>query len=453
MAVQKIIVLLITLIGSFPLFAYDYLEINRTTGSPIGWDNTQPIRYYLDPGTLGRYTNDQAHMLLQEAMKLWENVPNAAVPKFEFAGYLPEDVNKDNYDKYVKLASCYTGDLDSCPTEAQKNLQTIIIFDDDNWILENVLCLITGCFAIAGPMTYEQNLLEPPKFIAQGMAVFGRPSTNTAGLIAIFTHELGHLLGLSHSSLNQQLFHSPLTELDHRFFLPTMMTSYNDPVSCDRSPGATLSPDDEAAISFLYPSETLSQETVTIKGTIKKSDDAPMRHVNAVARNISDPLCKAYSIPSGRFCTNDVSKYPFYVDVCIEPTGDYILSDLEPGDYTVEVEEIDTDQQMNIALEDLAGDAEYWNEGDQADEDPYAYTIISLAAGETRENVDIILNRSEVTEDRVKFIPLDVILANFPLPETTACTDTAIDYAGLIGYEEPGTAAPAAGGCSLIIRK
>jgi hypothetical protein len=76
-------------------FAYTYSDTNFG-GQPIGWDNTKPIRYYLDPGPLPPFSNEQAHTLLKEAMKLWENAPNANVPKFEFAGYLPEDINKDN---------------------------------------------------------------------------------------------------------------------------------------------------------------------------------------------------------------------------------------------------------------------------------------------------------------------------------------------------------------------
>ena len=83
-----------------PLSAYNFLYIHQTKGTPIKWDNTKPIRYYLDPGKLGRLTNEQAHTLLKEAMKIWENASlNAKVPHFEFAGYLPEDVNGTNYQK------------------------------------------------------------------------------------------------------------------------------------------------------------------------------------------------------------------------------------------------------------------------------------------------------------------------------------------------------------------
>jgi hypothetical protein len=176
-----------------------------------------------------------------------------------------------------------------------------------------------------------------------------------------------------------------------------------------------------------------------------------MPEINVTVRNIDDPLCKAYSFLTSRFCTHEgTSSW-----ICNEPDGHYEISALPPGNYIVEAEEVDQVNKYGVGIlyGDLAGDAEFWNEGDQADEDPYKYTVISLAAGETRENVDIILNRSEVTEDRAKYIPIQVILDNFPMPATTACVDTTIDYAALIGMDEGDDDAPSTGGCSLIVRR
>ncbi|MFH1875162.1 MAG: hypothetical protein ABH859_08300, partial [Pseudomonadota bacterium] len=126
-----------------------------------------------------------------------------------------------------------------------------------------------------------------------------------------------------------------------------------------------------------------------------------------------------------------------------------ILEGLQPGIYTIEVEEIDWDQSMNFT-EDLAGDAEFWNEGDVADEDPYLRTEITVAAGEVVENVNIILN-GNTSEERERYIPLN----QFTIPEETSCVDSTIDYAELIGYDGGTTesSTPASGGCSLIVPK
>jgi len=454
-----ITVLVILLV--YPLFAYNYLQTNEA-GQPIRWDNSKSIQYYLDPEPLVGYTLEQTHMMLQEAMKLWEDVATAKVPRFEFAGYLPEDVNESNYSNYLDKFYCYTESLEYCDNRAvHEGLRTVIIIDGNHKILENYLCLLDpNCIATAGPVTFEGGILDPDiQYIVQGYAVFGLPSiTNgTTSYVSTMTHELGHLLGLGHVLINQQLFYAGTGITEPLLYLPTMLMNPGPGISAvGASYGTTLNYDDIVSVSYIYPSDTFNQETATIMGTVKKSDRSAMPKVNVIVRNVQDPLCKAYSFMTGRFCTHPGGGMGW---VCLEgPDGSYIISGLDPADYTVEVEEVeDEDMAMAVGLYydyQLAGDAEFWNEGDQASEDPYAYTVISLAAGETRENVDIILNRSEVTEGRVKYIPLDVILANFPLPATTACTDTTTDYAGLIGVDEGGDDATATtGGCSLIIKK
>lgn len=429
------------------LVAYNPYHTTKL-GKPIGWDNTKPIQYYLDPGTLPGYTNDQLHTLLQEAMKLWENVPNANVPRFEFAGYLPEDVNKDNYSKYVDVYRCFTDNMEYCKyPELHEDLKTRIIFDADNWILDNVVSPIEDASAQAGPLTYEGGFFTDIKYILQSQAVFGIEPSNTAEVVGWMAHELGHLLGLAHTSLMDQLYALPdiLESPAWDMYVPTMAYGSG-------STGTTLNPDDMAGISVLYPSADFSEVTSTIKGIVKTADGTQAQGVNVVARNIADPACMIYQFPSGKYCPHEGI---ILTATCLTPNGEYEISGLPAGDYVIDVQEIDSEYStlMNLIYRPIAGDAEFWNEGDQASEDPYAYTIISLAAGETRENVDIILNRSEVTEDRVKFIPLDVLLANFPLPATTACTDTTIDYAALIGKDEGSDDTPTSAGCSLIIPK
>lgn len=442
MKLFQAIILMFTLAFSTPLFSYNYLYIHPTTGTPIGWEPGTTIHYWLDPGPWGSLTNDQARILVQEAMKVWENAsPSASVPKFEFAGYLPEDVDETNYEKYVSLSQCNTDDLASCPSEAQKNLQTVIIFDEGDTILSSELCRITDCGANAGAKVFSGSLN-----IVQGIAVFGtsanlRPIDST---VAIMVHELGHLLGLAHSYLNQQGFGGQ--------YYPTMFGSPN-------SSSVTLTPDDIAGISVLYPSDTFSTETATINGQILKSDGSPMIHVNVIARNTDDPLCEAYSYLSGRFCRYSTSQLCEFSGESGYDDSSFTISGLPPGIYTLEVEEV-ADYNLAFTLAPglvdpfIYGDAEFWNEGDAAgDPSNTTSSIITLAAGENRENVDIILNRSEVTDDRIKFIPLDTFT---PGPGTRCPEKPPIDYAAMIGITETDPSTPSnpgsssSGGCSLI---
>lgn len=420
-----IVVSFVSLI-SLPSFAYNFLYIHPTTGEPIRWDNTQTIKYYLDPKPPGLLTNEQTQALLEEAMKIWENASlNANAPRFEFAGYLPEDVNGTNYQKYVSLGQCYTDDLDSCASEAQKNLQTVIVFDEDGSILSNELCRITACVASAGAKVFSGSAQNTGN-IVQGIAVFGVGAMDTR----IIVHEIGHLLGLAHSYVNLQMG-------DERY-LPIMM-----------SPNPTLNPDDIAGISVLYPSDSFETETATIKGQILKSDGTPMIHVNVIARNVDDPLCEVYSYLSGRFCEYATSSLCETGGTAGYDDSSYTISSLPPGSYTLEVEEV-ADDGLAITIAPglidpfIYGDAEFWNDGDAVSEDHLTSSVITLAAGETRENVDIILNRSEVTDDRIKFIPLDTFT---PGPGTRCPEDDSGDASGTTDTID----SESAGGCSLIL--
>ena len=453
MTFRHIILILILFFSVGKVYGYNVVYTN-INGEPVKWDNSQTIRYYVDlqPFNPEVISQEQWLTLLQEAMKLWESVPSAKVPHFEFAGFLPENVTKDNYEKYTDFKKCYTERWEYCERpDLREDLTTLIIIDDGNWLLDHLLT-IGGASAEAGFLTLEESSFLEVTKVLQGYIVFGHsPAFDTGGGVAWFAHEIGHLLGLGHTTLNEQLIYTdPLSlGIDWKLYSPTMQTDWAS--SYLFSYGATLNPDDVAGISMLYPSDTFHSETAKIKGTVKKADGSPMPQVNVVARDISDSLCKVYSFLTSRYCPHPLTSLSW---TCLEPNGDYVIEGLPLGNYTLEVEEIiDEPYSLGVLYPEIAGDSEFWNEGDQASEDQYKYTVISLAAGETRENVDIILNRSEVTEDRVKFIPLDVLLANFPLPATTACTDTTIDYAGLIGKDEGGDENPTSAGCSLIIRK
>lgn len=452
-SLKKIAVLALLFLSS-PLSAYNFLYIHPTEGRALSWGSGTTIRYYLDPGPMGRLTNDQAHTLLKEAMKVWEAIPG--VPQFEFAGYLPEDVNGTNYQNYVSLNRCYTDDLDSCPTEVQKNLHTVIIFDEDNSILNGELCRIGGCSANAGAKVFEGSSSNPGN-IVQGILVLGGlagdSTTKINTVVGLMLHELGHLLGLAHTSINQEAIIEDLK--GYGLYIPTMYaaTSSSSNLNAAKS-SATLNPDDIAGISALYPDAAHSTGTIT--GQIFKSDEAPMMHVNVIARSTEDPLCEAYSFLSGRSCE-------LVQSICetLDPEfqdSTYTISGLPPGNYTIEVEEVASDGLGStlapglIPDEDIFGDSEFWNDNDIPAESHLDSSVITLTAGEIRADIDIILNRNEVTEDRIQYIPLP----DFSQAIDTLCPESpTIDYAALIGIDESSAtnddpSSGSSGGCSLL---
>ncbi len=417
-------------------WSYNFLYINPTTGAPIGWEPGTTIHYYVDPGSLGRLTNEQARTLIRAAMDIWENAsPYANTPRFVYEGLLPEDVDGTNYSRYVSSETCYSSDLTSCPSQAQRDLKTVIVFDQDNTILGGYLCP-GGCLGQSRAGVIIGSFADPQS-IVQGMIIlngsYASSSTKVRSIVSLMTHELGHLLGLAHTAVNQQIIVGDVTGDDR--YIPTMYyyalhTSHLDIPKSQMTPN----PDDIAGITTLYPASTASANLGTIKGTITKSNGTPMSHVNVIARKNEDPLCESYSSLTASSCDYATSSScELYPDA-----RSYQINGISTGIYTIEVEEVADDNlaaSLSPSLIDpfISGDAEFWNTDDSVDEQNTLFSTLSVAAGETKENINITLNRSVVTSDRIKYIPLSAFTAG----PGTRCPDApSIDYATLIGVSE-----------------
>jgi hypothetical protein len=180
-----------------------------------------------------------------------------------------------------------------------------------------------------------------------------------------------------------------------------------------------------------------------------------MMHANVVARNTTDPLCEAYSMLSGRMCEH---KTIINTD-CINDDGNFSFSSLPAGSYTLEVEEVVDDANnagLAVApgvLEELAGDAGFLTDSNQTTESYLSASTITLTGGETKDNVNITLDRSTVTSNRIQYIPLSIFT---PSPGINCPEKPTTDYAALIGINEisvnngsKSSLTPASGGCSL----
>ncbi|QQR79620.1 MAG: hypothetical protein IPJ69_09705 [Deltaproteobacteria bacterium] len=470
MVFRKLFILSIFFVSLLALeqkaWSYNFLYINPTTGAPIGWEPGTTIHYYVDPGSLGRLTNEQARTLIRAAMDIWENAsPYANTPRFVYEGLLPEDVDGTNFRNYVNLGECYTNDLTSCESTAQRDLKTVIIFDQDDSILRGYLCP-TGCLGQSRAGVINGTLTSPLS-IAQGMVVLSgayasSSSTRVYSIVSLMTHELGHLLGLAHTSVNQQIIEGDIRGYDR--YIPTMYY-YSVKTSNLNFPQSqmTLNPDDVAGITTIYPLASARLNTGTIQGDIFQSDNSAMKDVNVIVRNTEDSLCEAVSFLSGRICPHGLRAINGLVQgVCYNgdiytPTGNYTISSLLPGAYTTEVEEVSNDNLAgSLGLIDpfILGDAEFWNDGDSVDESNTLSSNINLPVGRARDSINIILNRSAVTSDRIRSIPLSM----FTVGTGTRCPiSPPIDYAALVGITESAGSAGASGntstsssGCSLL---
>lgn len=477
----KITICVVSLFISSLGHAYNFLETHPDTGQPLGWEPGSTITYYVDRGRLGRLENWQLLVLIREAMNVWENAsPYANPPRFEFGGCLPErdeetrlqevatgrcaeplnendEINDGNHEEYVVRIPCYENQLndsDRCTTRMQRELKTIIAFDETGTIIEENC--IQDCGAFAGPTVISGDFENPNNFL-QSTMVLGPNENNSRKLInAVFgtiLHEVGHMFGLAHTSINQSVYIEG--EDSGSRYMPTM---FFYPIRLQRNQSrATLHPDDRTGLEVLYPNDSLAENTGSLSGEIFLADGSPIKHLNVIARNVEDPWCEAFSFLIGRYCNHFIFR-------CREEDNRFFITGLPPGNYTLEVEEI-ADEDLAATLAPVVSDvtitqAEFWNEDDQVDEENTVRSGIIIAAGESVENIIIHLSDSA---ELIPYISFDFLQPpeGETWPSTECPTEPETNYATLINFDESpppssggdsgGDAfAGSASGCSLI---
>ena len=73
----------------------------RADGQPYRWDLARPIRYQVDPGTLGRGRSHAAAVgLVERAMQSWQQLP--AGPRFQSVGELTRHITGANILKLLQ---------------------------------------------------------------------------------------------------------------------------------------------------------------------------------------------------------------------------------------------------------------------------------------------------------------------------------------------------------------
>lgn len=470
-------VVVILLINFNKLYAGNHEVIHPTEGYPIGWGDPGAVPYWMDRGPLGVLSNIQAKVLTESMMDTWASVGTALVD-FSYRGDLPEDVTKDNIADYLARTTCG----DSNRTDIPANVVPIV-FDSDGGIIE-YLVGIGSSIEVGGLATLRcfVGSLDDPKSIYQGMLIIngqfidGKGASESSpadisvnGIAGVMLHELGHLIGLDHTALNEEIYnniYSGAISRDNSKYLPVMLPT----VLRNSNSSTTLHPDDISAISILYPRGDYLSTAGNIKGEILTKNGKEVRKVNVIARREDDPLCEAVSAVTGRMCTPllDPSGHPnFNSTYCDSPElfGDYIIEGLIPGSYTVEVEELadgwirDGMYPSGVDAE-LPGDAEFYNNQEQWNESPYLATLVGVAANETVGGINIILSDLQAKGGQLIRLPL----SGFDEGPGTRCVADPVDYAGIItemggegdfsaslgeGTEETSANSGSDGGCQL----
>lgn len=225
-------------------------------GAPVLWNVAQPIAYWIDGGPLGQFPEPVPQRFASDAFDTWAKVPTASLTLS--AARLPEDVR--TAARYIAL-------------EKDRRRGSVVVFD-------NVGDIVRGIYGKGN----EKHILgfATPRLSGQHFTRFtalmnGFLARDAATVRSTMVHEFGHALGLDHAQINVPFAGNGNTNDDQ--YLPTMYPTSTD----DDATLIDLNPDDEAAVSRLYPNAAFARSFGTIRGRLVRADGRPVLGANVVA--------------------------------------------------------------------------------------------------------------------------------------------------------------------------
>lgn len=315
-------------------------------GLPVVWDTSQTITYRVDPGSLGQLQFNDALQLLQAAMDEWEALADSGI-QFEYLGPTSADITPANHDFFSDQLFNSTSD---------ENL--LIIFDSDGSIIDSYgvdNTIAAGLTQLGAHSSSAGSKLYAAEITLNGLFYDGDPTgadmlvpdSELGVLMTVFVHELGHALGLDHTSLNQQFF-----SIDPEYlYMPTMY-----PYALGRHQ-ADLSPDEKAETLWMY-----GASQPVLSGHVYDANGNPVDSLLVTARNIRSPYCRAYGVITGWPNSSDA--------------GGYSIPVLESGDYVIEVSKWSSTTP-------LSGGAEFYNEADISNENYDTLSVVHVEGNVT----------------------------------------------------------------------
>jgi len=317
----------------FFLSGFSILTQKSTESNQIGvyYRNftNMPIRYIVDRGASGLVLKDK-HTLLEDSFATWEAV-NSCFVSFQNAGETSVDITVDSIqdpDSELLLI----GD------EKEE-----VIFDTDGSITEYFGLDMKTVLGAGIPIGHSFQTLsgeESPDTPFVGEIFDGfilintSASSNEDSIEATVIHEIGHFIGLGHSTVNPFFLFGEDQNGDNRINLDEVdqskiPTMYPFAFPDDRL-GKTLEPDDIAAISTLYPEIDIEKQFGAISGTLKNRNKQGIFGGSVVALKLDTSkknITAAISVMSGYYSGQG-------------GMGEFLISGLPKGNYRIYTEPV-----------------------------------------------------------------------------------------------------------------
>ncbi|MGE0126887.1 MAG: matrixin family metalloprotease [Blastocatellales bacterium] len=284
-----ILLIVIFSIAGHKTESYVRSPLSSGNGTPLSWNLANPmtaevvggrIVYNLHQAGSDNLSFSQVEQAIAASFQAWEDVPTSAIAFSRGPNTTSTKTGNDNLLQLFWLENSTT--------------------TSDGLNVAGVLALSRLTSFASGPRTGE---IIDASLTFNGnqfqWAVDGR--NDAADVVEIATHEIGHILGLSHTPIGGA----------------TMFPR----TGVGRLRGRTLESDDAVAVSAVYPAAGFESSTGTIRGRVADNNGAAIfgAHVAVVDAN-------------GNTITGALS----------QTDGSYSIQGLPPGNYTVYAEPLDS---------------------------------------------------------------------------------------------------------------
>lgn len=313
------------------------------------WDRVIPLD--LESGSCAGYSNAEATNVIENNLDILEDIDGNTLSFQVNRRAIDEDVNSSNFNSILSL------NPDTFLSEPD-NL-TPLVFDDDGEIIRSLFGELAdlAVLGVAGPDFIDGTS------IVEGKAIFNCKCLENANnlddcvivnnednatitfqftendFIWTIMHELGHLIGLDHTAVNEELFSDCLANGVDCERIPLMF-----PISSSQDIEPGLHRDDEVSILSLYGDATWETDFCTLTGIIADSEGVPSQCIQLELTSFDNR--ETISSVSGTFVPFEDKDLDGLAGLgeCLDDCGRFIFKGVDPRvSYTLKIKPIPAD--------------------------------------------------------------------------------------------------------------